>query len=135
MQKIPDDTKLSISKMGSLEIDKNTSVSCENNLPTHFPSPLNLKLTRINPNLVINKKIVFLTFVLIFVGLALFAGGFVSYALSDNSEKGVVFWVIGCLVLIPGIYYLWNLLMVWKGKNKKNKVEIVKEINQQWDLN
>ena len=133
MQKSTDDSKITLSKNVSLHIEKNSSGLCETNIPIYIPSPTNqiINFKKANSNLKINRKIKIMTFILVFIGIALISGGFVSYKLSDNPDRGIVFWIIGCLVLIPGIYYSWTLFWIWR-TNAKNKVEVVKEINHQW---
>lgn len=132
LPKTRDDSKLSLSKMGSFQIDK-SPVIFETNAPIISVQPVVIDQIILNTShLSINRKTVILTVMLLFIGVGLFAGGFVTFILSNDPKKSIVFWVVGSLVLIPGLYYLWNFISVWKTKNRKNKVEIVKEINQQY---
>lgn len=133
LPKTADDSKLSLSKKSSVQIDQspkelNTTVPIN-----HIPPPIEHEEIIINTSpFIISKKVVILTFALVIVGCGLFVGGFVTYIITKEPRKGIVFWVSGTLVLIPGLYYLGNFFRIWRMKNRKNKVEIVKEINQQW---
>lgn len=79
----------------------------------------------------IQKKIIVLTIFLLAVGIGLYASGFVVYVLSQNQSNGIVFWVIGTLVLIPGIYYFGQIIYISWIKDRKTKVKNIEEINQQ----
>lgn len=79
----------------------------------------------------IQKKIIVLTIFLLAVGIGLYASGFVVYILSQNRSNGIVFWVIGTLVLIPGIYYFGQIIYISWIKDRKTKVKNIEEMNQQ----
>lgn len=143
MRKPQDESNLSLSKLGSLQIEKNTSVVAENSATSpaalmkntnvfNFVATNNAKASQIQANFQIEKKIVVLTFFLLLVGVGLYCAGFVIFAFSGKSKNGIVFWVIGTLVLIPGGYYFWKILLIIRMKNRRNKVEIIKEMNEQF---
>jgi len=128
--KSEDESKLSLSKMGSLQLEKSEKISCtdETNSPIiPIPGIINEPMILYVSPLTINPNIKTLTFVLVFIGCALIVGGFVVCIMTGHPGKGIVFWASGALVLIPGIYNLWNLIVLWKMKNKKNRVESVKQ--------
>lgn len=143
MRKPQDESNLSLSKLGSLQIEKNASVVAENSATSpaalmkntnvfNFVATNNAKTSQIQANFQIEKKIVVLTFFLLVVGIGLYCAGFVIFAFSGKSKNGIVFWVIGTLVLIPGGYYFWKILLIIRMKNRRNKVEIIKEMNEQF---
>lgn len=144
MKKPHDDSNLSLSKLGSLQIEKNASVVAENsatspaalmkntNVFNFVASASNVKTPQLPGSFQIEKRIVVLTFFLLLVGIGLYCAGFIIFAFSGKSKNGIVFWVIGTLVLIPGGYYFWKILMVFRMKNRRNKVEIIKEMNEQF---
>lgn len=137
MLKYQNDTNISIAKTGTFQIDRNPSIICERDfspVPIVLPTQINpdfFTISQSSDNTVISTKIIVLTIFLVCIGFGLLVSGFVIYVITNNSNRGIVFWVFGCLLLIPGLYYLWSLFLVWRTKNSNNKINTVKEENQE----
>lgn len=65
---------------------------------------------------------------LLTLGIALLIIGFVKEAKARVPAEGVPFWVIGCLVLVPGGYCAYELLRAYRAKTPIERRRILNEI-------
>lgn len=65
--------------------------------------------------------------VLFVVGVALVVLGFVSESASPTPGGGVPFWVIGVMLIIPGIYCAWDSVITLRQQEKTDRQKILGE--------
>lgn len=65
---------------------------------------------------------------LLLLGIALLIVGFVKEAKASVPAEGVPFWVIGCLVLVPGGYCAYELFRAYRAKTPIERRRILNEI-------
>ena len=61
------------------------------------------------------------------VGLALIVVGVVSEVKSTVPGGGVPFWVIGVLLLIPGVYCVWDSVATYQQMQQTDRQQIFKD--------
>lgn len=65
---------------------------------------------------------------LLVLGLTLLVIGFVKEAKARVPAEGVPFWVIGCLILVPGSYCGYELVRAFRAKTPIERRRILNEI-------
>jgi len=75
----------------------------------------------------IPKKIIFLSSFLLICGIAFFVAGMQQYFESDR-VRGIAFLVFGCLMIIPGGYYSFQLYQACQATSPEERDEILSEI-------
>ena len=65
---------------------------------------------------------------LLLLGLSLLVIGFVKEAKAKVPAEGVPFWVIGCLILVPGGYCAYELGRAYRAKTPIERKRILNEI-------
>lgn len=75
----------------------------------------------------IPKKIIFLSGFLLICGIAFFIAGMQQYFESDKI-RGIAFLVFGCLMIIPGGYYSFQLYQACQATSPEERDEILSEI-------
>lgn len=56
--------------------------------------------------------------------------GFYKEVTNDMPAGGVPFWVLGTLVLIPAIYYIYEVTRACRANTPQERQEILKEFNE-----
>lgn len=75
----------------------------------------------------IPKKITLLTTFLLVCGIAFFIAGMQQY-FQDDRVRGIAFLVFGCLMIIPGAYYSFQLYQACRASSPEERDEILSEI-------
>ena len=75
----------------------------------------------------IPKKITFLSLFLLLCGFAFFIAGLQQY-FQDDRVRGIAFLVFGCLMIIPGAYYTFQLYQACLATSPEERDEILSEI-------
>ena len=74
------------------------------------------------------KKTFIFSMVLFVVGLTLFILGFISQVATADPGKGITFWVLGGIVMIPGGYYSYQFYKARRTLNLEERDEILDQI-------
>jgi hypothetical protein len=74
------------------------------------------------------KKTFYCSLTLFILGVLLVIVGLIHTITSNNFSKGIPFWSIGGIVLIPGTYYTLAFHKIRKEKNEDVKKEMLDEI-------
>ena len=69
-----------------------------------------------------------MAFGLSFVGIVLFIIGIIMDMHEGNVMEGIVFWVIGTIVAIPGFYFTYKVWQAYKSDDKTVRQSILNEI-------
>lgn len=75
----------------------------------------------------IPKKLIILCSFMLIVGVAFFISGMVDYFEGERS-RGIGFLVFGCLLLIPGFYYTYQLFEACRAGSPEERQEILNDI-------
>jgi hypothetical protein len=86
------------------------------NVVEKFEVPVNLKKTFI------------FSMILLVVGLTLIGIGFIEDVRTADPGKGITFWVLGGIILIPGGYYSYQFYRAKKAQNMDERDEIFDQI-------
>lgn len=81
-----------------------------------FQVPLNL------------KKTFFCSFILFMIGTTLIIIGFIEDIATMDPGKGITFWCLGGILLIPGGYYSYQFYKAKKTKDMQEREDILSEI-------
>lgn len=65
--------------------------------------------------------------ILVVIGVALIVVGFVVEETAVSPAGGVPFWVIGVMVLVPGMYCVWDAGVTIRQQQKTDREKILKE--------
>jgi hypothetical protein len=74
------------------------------------------------------KKTFIFTMILAVMGLTLFILGFIQDVAAADPGKGITFWVLGGIVMIPGGYYSYQFYKAKKARNMDERDEILEKI-------
>ncbi len=96
----------------------------QHNQDAHFEID-NLEKFKVPPSL---KKTFLCTLALFFVGVTLIILGFIDDIREADPGKGVTYWVLGGIVMIPGGYYTYQFYKAKKAKDLEERQEILDNI-------
>lgn len=66
---------------------------------------------------------------LLFIGIILLILGFVEeYTYFEDPSRGIAFWVLGCLTIIPGGYFSYYYLRACRAKTPMERMNVLKSI-------
>jgi hypothetical protein len=74
------------------------------------------------------KKTFICTMILAGLGLVLFILGFIQDVAAADPGKGITFWTLGGIVMIPGGYYAYQFYRAKKATNEDDRDNILNEI-------
>lgn len=74
------------------------------------------------------KKTFICSMVLFFLGLSLFILGFIQQVAAADPGKGITFWTLGGIVMIPGGYYSYQFYRAKKSRNMDDRDNILNDI-------
>jgi hypothetical protein len=101
-------------RLPSLEISEENDYDSQ--IPEKFLVPPNL------------KKTFLCSMFLFFIGLTLFILGFIQDVAAADPGKGITFWVLGSIVMIPGGYYSYQFYKAKKARSLDERDEILDQI-------
>lgn len=85
--------------------------------------------TQVNKGIPHNLKKTFYFVVILFsIGLILLFVGSIIILVSKTFNKALPFWIIGCLLLIPGGYYIYQFYLLRKVTDEMERNEIIDQI-------
>ncbi len=105
-----------VEKKDSRQFEMNDSTDEDLQVVDKFKVPDNLKKTFI------------FTMILAGVGLILIILGCIHEVASADPGKGITFWVLGSIVMIPGGYYSYQFYKAKKAKSEDEREEILDQI-------
>lgn len=101
----------------SLELKSEESIDKDLKMADHkFHVPENLKKTFI------------CSLILFIIGATLIGIGFIQDVAEADPGKGITFWTLGGIVMIPGGYYSYQFYKAKKAKDEKEREDILSEI-------
>lgn len=74
------------------------------------------------------KKVFIMTIGLLFFGLVLIFFGLISYIFNPETSQYISCFILGTLLLIPGVYYIYQFYIIKKTKNKYEKERIINSL-------
>ena len=73
------------------------------------------------------RKPLLLSVLLLVIGVGLIVVGFVEEAVDVDPTRGIAFWILGSLTLIPGAYFSYQFFKAWRAKTPAERREILEE--------
>ena len=89
------------------------------------PNQIQIEKFKIPSNL---KKTFIVTTILAGLGLILIILGFINEIASSTPGGGIMFWVLGGVVMIPGGYYSYQFFKAYRAKNEYIRNDILENI-------
>lgn len=74
------------------------------------------------------KKTLITSIILFIIGSILLIAGFIEELISKQKSNGLALLIVGSIAFIPGLYYSFLFLKVYRAKTHSEKMQILREI-------
>ena len=122
---IPKDVNLDHNQLPEYNDNNLNRINNQNINEIIDPNQIQIEKFKIPSNL---KKTFIVTTILAGLGLILIILGFINEIASSTPGGGIMFWVLGGVVMIPGGYYSYQFFKAYRAKNEYVRNDILENI-------
>ena len=122
---IPKDVNLDHNQLPEYNDNNLNRINNQNINEMIDPNQIQIEKFKIPSNL---KKTFIVTTILAGLGLILIILGFINEIASSTPGGGIMFWVLGGVVMIPGGYYSYQFFKAYRAKNEYVRNDILENI-------